>query len=173
MLANLNSLNAHNLPILQPILMILISKFMVHRTLSDKTYLSLGLLSPLKQFFINVSYHILVASLTLMALFKTSALDWLQVYDDKLMKSCFKDWSQSNITLASNKWVVAQIMQESVRYGILGQVWCLIVLIPDLCPLSYNDTSQIHQLKVLNFSTNYFLQCILDNSKWNGRFHSV
>ena len=21
--------------------------------------------------------------------------------------------------------------------GILGQVWCLIVLIPDLCPLSY------------------------------------
>ena len=37
----------------------------------------------LKQFFINVSYHILVASLTLMGLFKTkpSELDWLQVYD--------------------------------------------------------------------------------------------
>ena len=36
----------------------------------------------LKQFFINVSYHILVASLTLMAL-KTepSELDWLEVYD--------------------------------------------------------------------------------------------
>ena len=29
--------------------MILVSKFMVHRALSDKTYLSLGLLSPLKQ----------------------------------------------------------------------------------------------------------------------------
>ena len=28
--------------------MILVSKFMVHRALSDKTYLSLGLLSPLK-----------------------------------------------------------------------------------------------------------------------------
>ena len=27
--------------------MILVSKFMVHRVLSDKTYLSLGLLSPL------------------------------------------------------------------------------------------------------------------------------
>ena len=27
--------------------MILVSKFMVHRALSDKTYLSLGLLSPL------------------------------------------------------------------------------------------------------------------------------
>ena len=39
-------------------------------------------LKSLKQFFINVSYHILVASLTLMAL-KTepSELDWLQVYD--------------------------------------------------------------------------------------------
>ena len=39
-------------------------------------------LQSLKQFFINVSYHLLVASLTLMALFKTepSELDWLQVY---------------------------------------------------------------------------------------------
>ena len=47
MLAILNSLNAHNLPIFQPILMILVSKFMVYRVLSDKTYLLLGLLSPL------------------------------------------------------------------------------------------------------------------------------
>ena len=48
MLAILNSLNAHNFPIFQPILMILVSKFMFHRALSDKTYLSLGLLSPLR-----------------------------------------------------------------------------------------------------------------------------
>ena len=47
MLAILNSLNAHNFPIFQPILMILVSKFVVYRALSDKTYLSLGLLSPL------------------------------------------------------------------------------------------------------------------------------
>ena len=47
MLAILNSLNAHNFHICQPILMILVSKFMVHRALSDKAYLSLGLLSPL------------------------------------------------------------------------------------------------------------------------------
>ena len=47
MLAILNSLNAHNFPIFQPILLILVSKFMLHRALSDKTYLSLGLLSPL------------------------------------------------------------------------------------------------------------------------------
>ena len=47
MLAILNSLNAHNLPIFQPILMILVSKFIVRRALSNYTYCSLGLLSPL------------------------------------------------------------------------------------------------------------------------------
>ena len=47
MLAILNSLNAHNFLIFQPILMILVSRFMVHRALSDITYFSLGLLSPL------------------------------------------------------------------------------------------------------------------------------
>ena len=41
----LDSLNAHNLPISLPILVI-VSKFMVHRALIKK-YLSLGLLSPL------------------------------------------------------------------------------------------------------------------------------
>ena len=48
MLAILNSLNAHNLPIFQLSLMILVSKFMVHGALSDKIYLLLGLMSPLK-----------------------------------------------------------------------------------------------------------------------------
>ena len=47
MLAILNSLNAHNLPIFQSIPMILVSKSVVHRTLSDKIYLLFGLLSPL------------------------------------------------------------------------------------------------------------------------------
>ena len=47
MLAILKSLNAHNLLIFQPILMILVSKFMIYKALSDKTHLSLGLLSPL------------------------------------------------------------------------------------------------------------------------------
>ena len=50
MLAIFNFLNAHNLPIFQPILMTLVSKSMVHRALSDKAYLSLGLLSPLKMY---------------------------------------------------------------------------------------------------------------------------
>ena len=48
MLAMLNSLNAHNFPIFQSILMILVPKFMVHRALFDKTYLLLRLLSPLR-----------------------------------------------------------------------------------------------------------------------------
>ena len=47
MLAILNSLNAHYLPIFQPILMILVSKFMFYKALSYKTYLLLRLLSPL------------------------------------------------------------------------------------------------------------------------------
>ena len=47
MLAILNSLNNHNLPILHPILMILVSKYMVHKALSEIIYLSLGLLSSL------------------------------------------------------------------------------------------------------------------------------
>ena len=53
MLAISNSLNAHNLSIFQPILVILVSKFMFHRALSHKIYLSFGLLSPLKLSWIN------------------------------------------------------------------------------------------------------------------------
>ena len=49
----LNSLNANNVPIFQPISMILVSKFMIHRALSDNTYLSLELLSPLIYSFYN------------------------------------------------------------------------------------------------------------------------
>ena len=41
MLAILNSLNAHNFPIFEPVLIIFVSKLMIHRVLSDKTYLSL------------------------------------------------------------------------------------------------------------------------------------
>ena len=47
MLAILNSINAHNFPIYEPILMILASTFMFNRFLSDKPYLLFVLLSPL------------------------------------------------------------------------------------------------------------------------------
>ena len=56
MAAILNSLNAHNFLICQPILMTLISKFMVYRALSDKTYLLLGFQSPLR-------HNLLISSL--------------------------------------------------------------------------------------------------------------
>ena len=52
MSAILNYLNANNF-IFQPILMTLVSKFMVYRALPDKTYLSLGLRSPLNFRFLN------------------------------------------------------------------------------------------------------------------------
>ena len=42
---------------------------------------NLDWLQSLKQFYINVSYHIIVATLTLMAETEPSELDWLQVYD--------------------------------------------------------------------------------------------
>ena len=58
MLAVLNSLNSHYSPIFQPIWIILASKFMIHGTFSDKTYLLLGLLSPL----ITVKRHAMVLS---------------------------------------------------------------------------------------------------------------
>ena len=53
MLAILKSLNAHSFSIFQRILLILVSKFMVHRALSDKTYVSLGLLSQLRMPFLG------------------------------------------------------------------------------------------------------------------------
>ena len=51
MSAILNSLNAYNFLISQPSLMTLVSKFMVYRALYDKTYLLLGLRSPLSKLF--------------------------------------------------------------------------------------------------------------------------
>ena len=62
MLAILNFLNAHTFPIFQPILMKLVSKFMVHRVLSDKTYLLLGLLSPLNSRFFKMKYFCKIMS---------------------------------------------------------------------------------------------------------------
>ena len=70
MLAILNFLNAHNLSIFQPILMIFVSKFMVHRALSDKTYLPLGLLSPLNE----KNRHVLILSYLSITLKQSMAL---------------------------------------------------------------------------------------------------
>ena len=46
-------------------------------------------------------------------------------------------WSHAGKWLTS--WLSFVISCEVVTFsfGIMGQVWCLIVSIPDLCPLSY------------------------------------
>ena len=48
-------------------------------------------------------------------------------------------------------FVVLNCMVATFPFGILGQVWYLIVLIADLCPLSYFHTVRIvlHILAVL------------------------
>ena len=57
MLAILKFLNAHNLPIFQPILMILVSKFMVHRAISDKNILIIRVAVPFNlNVFLNRSF---------------------------------------------------------------------------------------------------------------------
>ena len=74
MLAILNSLNVHNFPIFEQILMILVSKFMIHRVLSNKTYLSLGLLSPLGVDKLNIFALIIKLSHQDQCLFKNATL---------------------------------------------------------------------------------------------------
>ena len=59
-------------------------------------------LQSLKQYFINVSYNILVASHTLMALFSNRTIRIrlaTSISYDTLIIICFKDWSQSNAAL--------------------------------------------------------------------------
>ena len=80
MLTILNFLNANNLSIFQPILMILVSKFMVHRALSDKTYLLLGLLSPLKVLFLqNCESSKYIAKLFFLSIFYAGLLNECQL----------------------------------------------------------------------------------------------
>ena len=47
-------------------------------------------------------------------------------------------WSPAGKGLTSwLSFVMSNCGIVTFPFGILGQVWCLIVLIPDLCPLSY------------------------------------
>ena len=54
--------------------------------------------------------------------------------------------------------------------GILGQVWCLIVSIPDLCPLFYFVLAK--SIKLISFERreleiNYFLLANISICRWN------
>ena len=78
-------------------------------------------LQSLKQFFINVSYHLLVASLTLMALFQNRAIRVrlaTNIWYDTLMKNCFKDWSQlCEDILIEHKWAIHRHSMPGSRGG--------------------------------------------------------
>ena len=61
-------------------------------------------------------------------------------------------WSTAGIGLTSwLPFVVLNCVVVTVPFGILGQVWYLIVSIPVLCPLSYfhNVRTILHILAVL------------------------
>ena len=72
------------------------------QNLNQKDYTSPRQAPVLKTIFINVSYNILVASLTLMALFRAIRVRLAtSIWYDTLIKNCFKDWSQSIPLLAT------------------------------------------------------------------------
>ena len=57
MSAILNSINTHNFPIFQPILLKRVSKSMVYRAFSYKTYLFVGLRSLLNKVQLRLNMH--------------------------------------------------------------------------------------------------------------------
>ena len=50
---------------------------------------------------------------------------------------CFKSVMLSCLFFAALLYVMFSRGFVTLPYGVLGQVWYLIVLIPDLCPLPY------------------------------------
>ena len=79
----------------------------------------------LKTLFINVSYHIIRAGLTLMPLFLNRAIRVrlaTSIWYDTLMKNCFKNWSQSKAdpTFQENKRETLVFVIESTQ-GRRGQ----------------------------------------------------
>ena len=56
--------------------------------------------------------------------------------------------------------VMCNCVFVTIPCGILGQVWYLIVLFPDLCRLSYfNQTYVKHTLILLSFHIKFFEMC--------------
>ena len=64
-------------------------------------------------------------------------------------------YSLSHVCLVVSCWKRADLLalvcdvylwRYNFPIGILGQVWCLIAWIPDLCPLSYSDGAASHSV---------------------------
>ena len=61
-------------------------------------------------------------------------------------------WERADL-LVLFSFVMSNCEVVTFPFGILGQVWCLIVSIPDLCPLSYfgqirEENKQVHSLRI-------------------------
>ena len=65
-------------------------------------------------------------------------------------------WSPAGKGLTS--WLSFVMSNCEVPIGIMGHVWCLIVSIPDLCPLSY-----FNRFKFLTFADNYSRKILILN----------
>ena len=62
---------------------------------------------------------------------------------------------QTNPWSANNSKSRLTLVSMTVKFGILGQVWYLIVSIPDLCNLTYFDkATQTENISKVNFSQN-------------------
>ena len=82
-----------------------------------------------------------------------------------LVVTCWKGLT-SWLSFVVLNWVVV-----TFPFGILGQVWYLIVSIPDLCPLSYFHTDHIVLLCVQIFSEQRFFAFISLCADWSHNDH--
>ena len=68
--------------------------------------------------------------------------------------------AKNHLTLSSKRLVKANLLVLLWSYhfpiGILGQVWCLIVWIPDLCPFSYFEIRYRFELNLILTSWLHF-----------------
>ena len=129
-------------------------------------------LQSLKQFFIRVSYHILIASLTRMALSYNRAIRVrlaISIWYETLMKNCFKDWSQSRSM--QTVWLLIKLLHRdqfnhSPRLGNFASdnmtkdfTWLILNSMRHLLTLLQTEQTQIRQL--LKELPNQGLLCFL------------
>ena len=62
-------------------------------------------------------------------------------------------WSPAGKGLTSWLLFVVSSVSLSLSHGILGQVWYLIVSIPDLCNLTYFNKNAFQRLKITHYSS--------------------
>ena len=148
MLAILNFLNAHNCPIFQQILMIPLSKCMVHIALFDKTCMLLGLLSPLKPHF------------------------WLEIYNifkfwchnSREPSAQYVNWNKHPVPVPPSSRLIHYELQHSCVTS-CRKSWCESCWYSSNCegpPIKIHfsiDLSTVNVLKLRTRKNNYFFRC--------------